>query len=398
MPSKRRGNNEGSIYKRADGSWTGQVSIGHDSETGKRKRKSFYGQTRKEVSDKIAKVLRGMDEGIYIEPTKITISEWLDKWLMVYKKGQLKTSTYESYEDLIANHINPGLGKIQLSKLQAHVLQTFYNEKLNAGRKDGKGGLSTRTVKYFHSIIREALEQAVKEGMIPRNIADATSPPVTKNKQMQPLTETELLAFFDYAGKDRLYAAYMTAAFTGLRRGELLGLNWNAVDLDKGIVNVTRQLLSLKNGLFLEETIKTKDGKRSILLTNDNIQELKAHKERQEQEKLLAREVYQDSGFVFCKEDGTALDPKWFLKHFQLLLKKANLPIIRIHDLRHTHATLLLQRGVPAKLVQERLGHKSITMTLDLYSHVNSEMAKTAAVSLNGFMSKENPLAKSQEG
>lgn len=395
MP-KRRGRGEGTIYKRPDGTWVGQITIGYDPVTGKVKRKSFYGKTRKEVADKMAQALQAVKDGTYIEPTQTTLGEWLDKWMTSYKKGQIKPSTYENYEIVINTHIKPALGNIPMAKLQAHMLQNFYNEKLESGRADGKGGLSTRMVRYIHTIIREALQQAVKEGLLIRNVADATTPPTVKNKQMRPLTEEELLAFFDAAKDDRLFAAYVLAATTGLRRGELLGLCWDCVDLEKGIITVKRELMNLKDGLVLEETTKSKSGRRSVVLTDDAIRELKAHKRRQAQEKLFMGEAYQEHGLVFCKEDGTPLDPSWFTKHFQALLEKAGLPRIRFHDLRHTHATLLLARGVHPKIVQERLGHSSITMTLDLYSHLVPGLQEAAAATLNGLLSKEKSPAKVQ--
>jgi integrase len=394
--AKRRGNGEGSIYRRPDGTWTGQISIGYDPVTGKLKRKSFYGKTRKEVADKIAQALQELRNGTYIEPAQTTFGEWLDKWMTGYKKGQLKTSTYQNYEIIIDVHIKPALGKIPMAKLQAHMLQNFYNEKLAAGRADGKGGLSTRMVRYFHAIIRQALQQAVKEGLLPRNPADATSPPTIKNKQMRPLTETELLTFFEAAKGDRLFAAYVLAATTGLRRGELLGLCWDCVDLEHGVITVQRELLVLKDGLSLEETTKSKSGRRSITLTNDAIRELRKWKARQAQEKLLLGEAYQDGGLVFCKEDGTPLDPRDFTKRFQRHLEKAGLPKVRLHDLRHTHASLLLARGVHPKVVQERLGHSSITMTLDLYSHLVPGLQEAAAATLNGLLGKEKSPARTQ--
>lgn len=394
--AKRRGNNEGTIYKRPDGTWAGQVSIGYDLVTGKLKRKSFYGKTRKEVADKIAQVLQEVRTGTYIEPAQTTFGEWLDKWLTGYKKGRLKAGTYQSYEMLADVHIKPVLGKIPLAKLQAHMLQAFYNEKLENGRADGKGGLSTRGVRYLHAIIRQALQQAVKEGLLARNVADATSPPTIKNKQMRPLTEEELLAFFGVARNDRLFAAYVLAATTGLRRGELLGLCWDCVDLEHGVITVQRQLLVLKDGLSLEETTKSKSGRRSIVLTGDAVRELKTYRKRQLQEKLLLGEAYQDNGLVFCKEDGSPLRPEEFTKRFQRHLEKAGLPKVRLHDLRHTHASLLLARGVHPKVVQERLGHSSITMTLDLYSHLTPGLQEAAAATLNGLLSKERGPASSQ--
>lgn len=394
--SKKRGNGEGTIYKRSDGLWVAQVTVGYDPQTGKPKRKSFYGKTRQEVIGKLTEIIQELRTGTFIEPSKATFGEWLDKWLEEYKKGQLKPTTYESYKAIVDIHIKPALGGIPLTKLQPHMLQAFYNEKLENGRADGKGGLSTRMVRYCHTIIHQALKQAVKEGLLPRNPAEATSPPAVKNKQMRPLTEEELLKFLEVARDDRLYAAFVVAATTGLRRGELLGLCWDCVDLEQGIIVVKRQLLVLKNSLILEETTKTKSGQRTVVLTDDAIRELKAHRKRQAQEKLLLGEAYQGHNLVFCKPDGTPLDPREFTKHFQRLLKKAGLPQVRLHDLRHTHATLLLKRGIPAKIVQERLGHSSITITLDLYSHVTPEMQRLAAESLNSLLNKEKSLVHKQ--
>lgn len=409
---KRRGNNEGSVQKRktcqnpdcgkvstaadernlkvckhcgvalpSEGLWAVIATIGG-------KRKPFYGATRQEAVAK-AKAARTAAEATgYVEPTKTTLGEWLDKWLTNYKRAELKPSTYESYVDLVNRHIKPALGAIPLAKLQANTLQAFYNDGLASGRKDGTGGLSTRVVRYFHAVIRQALQQAVKEGLLARNVADATSPPVIKNKQMRPLTEGELLDFLDAAQNDRLFAAFLLAATTGLRRGELLGLSWACTDLERGVISVQRQLVHLKTGLVLDDTTKSKSGRRTVTLTDDAIRELKAHRKRQVQERLLMGEAYQDMDLVFCREDGTPVDPREVTKRFQRLLVKAGLPMVRLHDLRHTHATLLLSRGIPAKLVQERLGHSSIVMTLDLYSHVTPEMQRLAADSMSGLLAK----------
>lgn len=212
---------------------------------------------------------------------------------------------------------------------------------------------------------------------------------------MRPLTEDELLKFFEAAKGDRLFAAYVLAATTGLRRGELLGLCWDCIDIENGVITVQRQLLVLKDGLTLEETTKSKSGMRSIVLTDDAIRELKAHRKRQAQEKLRAGEAYQNNGLVFCKEDGTPLDPREFTKRFQRHLEAAGLPRVRLHDLRHTHASLLLARGVHPKVVQERLGHSSITMTLDLYSHLTPGLDRAAAEALDGLC-KKKALPKSR--
>lgn len=388
--AKRRGNNEGSIYRRPDGLWAAVMSVGY-SPNGKLKRKAFYAKTRKEAVEKMDRALQELRRGTYVEPTHTFFGEWLDKWLGDYKRGQLRPGTYQSYQTLVRVHIKPALGRIPLAKLQSHMLQSFYNEKLKSGRSDSKGGLSTRMVRYLHAVIRQALQQAVKEGLLPRNVADATSPPTVQSKQIRPLTEEELLSFLAGAKEDRLFPAYVLAATTGLRRGELLGLEWGCVDLEQGVITVQRQLVVLTEGPVLEETAKSKCGKRNIALTDDAIQELKRHRKTQLQEKLLLGEAYQDHGLVFCREDGTFLDPREFTKRFQRHLRREGLPRVRLHDLRHTHASLLLARGVHPKIVQERLGHSTITMTLDLYSHLFPGLQEAAAATLNGLLSKERP-------
>ena len=393
-----RGNNEGTIVHRKDGRWMAAMTIGRDPNTGKPKRAYFYGATRKEAAEKLAKALNDVKQGTFVEPSTVTVGQWLDTWLTEYKKAQIKPSTYESYETLINVHIKPALGNVPLAKLQAPMLQNFYNEKLKLGRADGKGGLSTRVVRYFHAVVREALQQAVKNGLVIRNVADATSPPTIQSKKMRPLTEDELLAFFDAAKEDRLFAGYVLAATTGLRRGELLGLCWDCVDLEHGAITVQRELLALKDGPTLEETTKSKNGKRSVTLTDDAVKELKAYRRQQAQEKRRIGPAYRDNGLGFCKEDGTPLRPEEFTKRFQRHLEKAGLPKVRLHDLRHTHASLLLARGVHPKVVQERLGHSSITMTLDLYSHLTPGLQEAAAATLNGLLTPKKKVPSQQEG
>jgi len=329
--------------------------------------------------------------GTYVEPSKVTLGEWLTRWLDDYKRPEVKLTTYENYKINVDSHIIPSLGNTQLMKLQANTLQAFYNDKLASGRIDGKGGLSTRVVRYLHTIIRQALEQATKEGLIPRNVADLTNPPKIERKPVQPLTEEQTTKFLAYATNDRLFPLYLLAATTGMRRGELCGLCWDSVDLESepAKIIIQRQLLVRKGGLILEHGTKTKKGMRINTLTDDAKRELKAHKVRQAKEKLAMGEAYQDNNLVFCKEDGTFLDPREVTKRFQKLLLAAGLPKVRLHDLRHTHASLLLARGIHAKVVQERLGHSSITMTLDLYSHITPGLEEAAAASLNGLMSKE---------
>lgn len=396
--SKRRGNGEGTINKRKDGRWQAVVTVGYDSKTGKIRRRSFYGKTRKEAVGKMNQALKDLSAGSYVEPHKITLGEWLDRWLHDYKKGSLRSNTWEGYKTLIDTHIKPALGWAQLSKVQGAMLQHFYNEKLTGGRKDGKGGLSTRYVRYMHSIIRSALQQAVIDNLISRNAADSTTPPTVKTKDMEPLSENQVQQFLATVEKDRLYPAYTLAVATGMRRGELLGLKWDCIDLVNGFVTVRRQLLSSNSGPMLEEDLKTKSSRRSIPISANIVRLLKSHKSTQAQEKLLLGDAYQDQGLVFAREDGAPLEPREFTKRFQRLLEKAGLPQARFHDLRHTHASLLLAKGVHPKVVQERLGHSSITMTLDLYSHVAQGLQEQAAQKLDNLFEEKEKGPLQREG
>lgn len=422
MMAGRRGNNEGSIFKRktcheckrvssgeekelkvckhcatplpSEGLWVGVATVGIDLVTGKPKRPTFYGQTRAEVAGKLAEAVQQAKTGQYIEPSKTTLGEWLDVWMTTYKKGQLRQGTFENYRLLIETHIKPRLGNIPISKLQTHMLQNFYTDKLTSGRLDGSGGLGARMIRHLHVIINQSLEQAAKESLIMRNPARYTSPPVAKSPKVSPPTAAELQTLAGAAASDRFYPAFVVAITCGVRRGELLGLCWDSVDLESGSITIRRQLVVRKGGAVLDETTKTAAGGRTIALTDDGIREIKALRKRQLEEKLLMGRAYDDRGLVFCWEDGRPLAPNAFLSRFQTILANAGLRRIRLHDLRHAHASLLLLRGVPAKLVQERLGHSSIAMTLDIYSHIMPEMQRMAADTLAGFLPKQKDPAK----
>lgn len=260
--SKKRADGEGTIYKskyknkkgEQKERWVGQITYGYNSKTGKLMRKSFYGKGQKEVKDKIKEALKVLEKGTFVHNSKSTFGEWLEIWLNNYSKPTVRPSTWESYKTISDVHIIPALGMIPLAKLKAADLQRFYNEKLKNGRKrDGKkhkdkNGLSTRYVRHMHSIIRKALQQAFKENMVHVNIADAAEPPTVKTKEMQPLTEEQVSMFLETAKDDRLIAAYLVALSTGVRRGELLGLKWDCVDLKEGAITIKRQLLSLTTG------------------------------------------------------------------------------------------------------------------------------------------------------
>jgi len=384
--AKKRGHGEGSISQRKDGRWMGQITIGVDPVTRKSKRLTFYGKTRKEVQDKIREALNQKDRGLLSEPSRMTLGEWLKTWLEDYKKQELKISTWESYKSLIEDHMVPELGYIKLNKLKTNDIQRFYNSKLENGRKDGKGGLSARTVRYIHTVLSAALDQAVKEGYILVNPAAATTQPRHVKKEITPLSTDQVKQFLQDIKDDWLYPVFITALGTGLRRGELLGLKWDVVDLETGAALIKRELVQVKGKVRLEEYTKTKGSTRTIALPDMVIRELKKLRGKQKQDRLLLGPAYQDNDYVFCWPDGSYIRPDYVYNRLKTLLNEHGLPSIRFHDLRHTFATMLLEAGEHPKVVSEMLGHSSITITLDIYSHVLPSMKEKAAAKLNDIL------------
>lgn len=389
---KKRSNGEGTIYQRPDGRWAAQITIGYDPSTGKPKRQTFYGKTWAEVNEKITKARYEQQIGALIEPTKITLGEWLDIWLNNYKKMKIEKTTLGSYDTLIRTHIKPVIGGIQLRQLQPSNLQAFYNFLQEKGRKKDSGSLSPRTIHYIHTIISAALKQAVKEGFIIRNPAEATELPKMKKADVEPLTIEEVNGFLETIKTDRLFPAFCLALKTGLRRGEILGLRWQDIDFKGKKLHVRQTLVEArepgekKKVTLLFKPPKTEKSKRTIPLTDDIIKLLKAHKAKQNEEKLFFGKKYHDNGLVFCSEDGKPIWPRNFLRRFTNLQKKAGIEHHRLHALRHTFATLLLAEGEELRNVQELLGHERISTTADIYAKVLEESKRKAVSKLDSIV------------
>lgn len=367
MPGKR-GNGEGSIYRRKDGRWAGQYLV---YTTDGPKYRYIYGKTRADVSRKLTKAMADRDGGFVFDAGNLTVETYMARWLSDSVKGTVRISTYERHEQLFRGHIRPALGRVKLkSPTPAHV-RGLITEKLNTGLAPG-------TVRKIHSTLHKALSQAVSDGLIPRNAADVKAPRPAPD-EMRPLSEAEARAFLEVARGDRFEAVYVLAITTGLRRGELLGLRWDDADLERGTLRVGRALVREGGRHVLGET-KTRRGRRRVNLTPRTVVALKAHRKLQLEERVKLAGLYEDQGLVFSASAGTPLNPENLVKRsFKPLLKKAGLPEIRFHDLRHTCATLLLGRGVHPKMVQELLGHATIAMTLDTYSHYLPSMGDQAS-------------------
>jgi integrase len=340
--AKRRGNGEGSVYRRKDGLWVGQYRVQTPSGA---KTKYIHSKSRKDAATKLVKAIADRDSGFVFDSESLTVGQYLDRWLDAIR-GTVRERTWKRSEEIVRLHLVPSLGKTRLDKLSSFQLQSLYSSKLDSG-------LSARTVRMIHTTLHKALKSAVNWSLVPRNVTEAVSPPREQVKEINPLNEEQVKRLLKTVRGDRLEALYVLGIHTGLRSGELLGLRWEDLDLQAGTLQVKRTVF---NGRV--EAPKTVKGRRSIKLTQTSIRALQEHQTVGE--------------WVFCTRLGTPLSVhNLHNRSWKPLLKKTGLPLdTRFHDLRHTCASLLLTKGVHPKIVQEMLGHSSISITLDTYSHV----------------------------
>lgn len=370
---RRRGNGEGSLFQRENGSWCAQITLADG------RRLSRHFETQREANRWRVETLKSQQDGMLPANREITIAQFFERWLEDVAKPSTRIRTYQSYRGLFRTHIQPALGTIRLADLRPEHLQRFYNAKLEAG-------LSARTVRYLHGLLHHVLDQALKWGLVPRNVSEAATPPRQTRRSLQTLGPAEVQRLLDALHEDRLYALYLLAISTGMRQGEILGLRWTEVDLDGGTVRVVRAIQRIKGQGYVVSEPKTERGRRAIALPKITVIALKERQRQQSAEKVLAEEDWQDQGLVFTTQIGTPLDARNVLRHFKAALQQAELPEMRFHDLRHTAATLLLLQEIHPKIVQEMLGHSSITLTLDTYSHVLPDMQREAASKMDALL------------
>ena len=373
---RKRSNGEGTIVPKANGSWEARILI-TDPITGESKIRTRCRKTKAEVKAWLDDIKVKLHTGQYVGEQKMTVREWLNTWLNLYAMKKIRRTTFESYESIIKTHIIPSIGNIRLQSLRKDQIQKFYNDKQENGRADGKGGLSSTTINYMHAILKQALQQAVDDGLVYKNIATSVVKPSKVRFHPQTLNTEQVKKFLQSNKGSKYYSAFLVECYTGLRRGELLGLRWKDIDLEGKLLSVQQGLVRTKNGLSINEP-KTTASRRTIPLTDEVVQELKQHRKRQLEERLLTGSSYYDLDLVFSSHIGKPLDPRSFTKRFQEGLRVAGLPEIRFHDMRHTHATILLEMKQNVKVIQERLGHTTIRMTLDTYSHMLPGMQEQA--------------------
>ena len=359
---------------------------GVDASTGKPKRRwHAAGETRAEAEKLLAELVKRVHDGDYRAPDKVTVGDYLlQRWLPA-KKTRLKPTTAGVYERNIRLHINPNIGHIPLQKVQPEDLDGLYAKLLTDGKRNGKdGGLSARSVRAVHTTIQSALSDAVRKGTVVRNVADLADPPAAGRSEqaMSVWTSEELRCFLEAISGHDLYPLYLLAATTGMRRGELAGLTWRNVDLDAARLTVNQQILSVGYNL-IEGSLKSATSRRTIDLDPLTVAELRRHR-RNQLEQRMATGRRSDDGYAFAKPDGSPVHPDYISQTFRRAVAKLDVPRIRLHDLRHTHASILLQQGVNAKVVSERLGHSSVAFTMTVYQHVMPGMQAQAAAATFG--------------
>ena len=326
---------------------------------------------RTEAAKKLAKALSDRTDGLVFDDQGLTVGEYLDRWLGDVR-DTMRKSTHERYEYAIKPHIKPALGRIKLKDLTPAHARWFYRERLDSG-------LAPATVHKLHVVLHKALKAAVADGLIPRNAAAGLKLPRITREEIDPLTEQQARRLLEVVRGDRLEALYVLALNTGMRQGELLALKWDDVDLERGVLRVRRTLTHADKAYVLGEP-KTNKSRRTIRLTAGAARALERHLSRQLEEMERMGSLYQPGGLIFATEAGTIINPSNVrTRSFKPLLKKAGLPQVRFHDLRHTCATLLLSKDVNPKVVSEMLGHSSISVTLDIYSHLLPDMQEKAA-------------------
>lgn len=368
----------GSIHRRGD-SWT--VRWRTDTADGRKHHSKGGFRTKKEAQDFLTDIMAAIRGGVFAEPTKVTIGDFLiERWLPA-RKLSLRPSTYASYQTAIKRHVIPELGHVQIQQLSPDRLDRFYAELVARG-------LAPKTVRNIHVLLHKALRDAVRKNLVPRNAADAADPPKlhrANREEMKTWTPEQLRVFFDGIADHRLAPAYLLAATTGMRRGEVLGVRWRDIDFKARRLHVRQTILSVNYQLTLGQP-KTLRGERKIALDAETIRVLETHRASQRHERRLLGAGYRDEDLVFAREDGSPIHPDYFSQSFDRAVKRLKLPKIRLHDLRHTHATLGLGAGVPIKVMSDRLGHATTAFTMDIYMHAIPAIEDDAADQIADLM------------
>jgi integrase len=376
---------KGHIRERGKGNWYAVLSV-RDPETGKRKVKFVSlpdAKGKREAQRHLARIVTELDAGESVEPNKVTLAQFLERWL-AHMQTQVAPRTYGGYADKIRNNLIPALGAIWLTKLRPEQISEAYSKALIGGRCDGKGGLSTQTVRHIHGILKQALAQACVWRAITHNPANLVKPPKLERGEMQTVNTEQTAAMIDAARGTPIFIPILLGVLCGMRRGEICALRWRSVDLDNGQLSVVASTEQGRGGMREKEP---KSGKgRLVAMPTMLVTELRRHRMQQAEWLLRLGVRLTDDHHVCLREDGESVWPSSLTRAFRTFMRRHKLPQIRFHDLRHSHATHLLAANVHPKIAQERLGHSNVSITLNTYSHVVPGMQQDAVAKVDAVL------------
>jgi integrase len=377
----QRANGEGSIYRRADGRWTAACYVLRPD--GSRVRRAVYGKTRKDVADRLAVLITKTKAGLPLAVESWTVERFAEHWLTHVIGPRLRPSTLSSYRETLRLHILPTLGRMNLRSLTPTHVRTLLANK-------AADGLGRRSAQIIHSTLRTMLSEAMREELIERNVATVVRPPSIEQVEVQPWSTAEASRFLATSADHRLHALFAVGVALGLRKGELLALRWDDVDLHGGVVHVRQNVQRLPEVGLVFGPPKSNKSRRTIPLPAASAKVLRTHRANQAAESLAVGPGWVESGLVFTSAVGTVIEPRNLNRFFDELIAKAGVRRIRFHDLRHTCASLLLAQNVPARIVMEILGHSQLAMTTDLYSHVMPTALRAAADAMDRALARPN--------
>jgi integrase len=379
--SSHRKHGEGSVYKRGDGRFSGFITL----ENGKRK--YYYGKSEKEVLRKVRQAIYEREQGTLATGPQQTVKQFLEYWLEKVHKLNIRPGTYEDHALIVQKHLIPALGHLRLQKLTTQQIQSLYTQKSDEGLSSGR-------VRLIHAVLHGALRHAVRMNLVARNVSDGADLPPVEKHEIQPLTPEQAQLFLQEVGEHRLGALLVVALATGMRRGELLALRWQDVDLKSGDLQVRRTVRYLGKRGFLEGRPKTESSARRIILPGFVVEELKQHRLLQVEARLHAGTSWVEHDLVFCNARGNFIEPSTLREQFLKVLEGMGFPHMRFHDLRHTAATLLLSMGVPMRVVQDILGHSEMKTTANVYSHVLPSMQREAMGKMDELLGRRDPASE----
>ncbi|WP_100406225.1 site-specific integrase [Bacillus solitudinis] len=374
---------QGYFRKRGD-KWSFTIDIGRDPATGNRKQKSKSGfKTKKEAQAAAAELLNQLNKGISFDNENVIIEDFMKHWLDSVAKHRVKPRTFLNYTRAMERRILPTFGKLKLKDLRLHHGQKAINDMLEEGR-------SPRYIEYTFILFKAAINYAIDSDLLYKNPFRQLEIPKPRRQKMTTWTSEEMKRFITFAKQDNpfYFIPLLIAMHTGMRRGEFLGLSWKDVDMDRKKISVNQAIVyDEPTNKFTFTDLKTKSSYRQITISDDLINELKRHQLRQKEMKLMHGAAYEDWGLVCPRENGKPIFGRQLAWYMDKVTKIAGLQKIRIHDIRHSHATLLLRKGENPKIVSERLGHSTVKMTLDVYSHVTEDMQENAAKKVSDALS-----------